>query len=79
MSLRPPPSLQTPSVRSFPPGRLFRIISEGYGMMPPYRAELPNEARWGVVAYLRALELSQNAPLALAPSDVRARLMSEVP
>jgi hypothetical protein len=47
--------------------------------MPPYRAELPNEARWGVVAYLRALELSQNAPLALAPSDVRARLMSEVP
>jgi mono/diheme cytochrome c family protein len=79
MSLRPPPSLLTPEIRAYPPGRVFAVISEGYGMMPTYRTQISEDARWAVVAYLRALQLSQEAPLQWAPADVRARLLAEAP
>ena len=72
MELRKPPSLVEDPVTAFPPGRLFRVISLGYGLMPSYAAELPVRDRWATVAYLRALQLSQSAPLAKLPPDVRA-------
>jgi mono/diheme cytochrome c family protein len=72
MELRKPPSLLEEPVTSFPPGRVFQVISLGYGLMPSYAAALPVADRWATVAYLGALQLSQAAPLAQLPPDVRA-------
>jgi mono/diheme cytochrome c family protein len=73
MSLRPPPSLY-PYIRSLPPGRIFQIITSGWGLMPPYAEHVPSHERWAVIAYLRALERSQNATLADLPPDERRKL-----
>jgi mono/diheme cytochrome c family protein len=73
MSLRRPPSLLPPG-HEHPAGHFFRVITEGYGLMAPYSTELDTRERWAVVAYLRALQLSQSARLEAAPPEERARL-----
>lgn len=60
MKLRPPPSLHSEAIRSYPPGRLYQVATEGYGLMPGYKEELTVPDRWAVVAYLQALQLSQH-------------------
>lgn len=75
MSLRPPPSIH--DFRDKPDGFLFQVVTEGFGLMPSYAAEIPADERWAVVAYVRALQLSQHARLDQAPLDVRARLNRE--
>jgi mono/diheme cytochrome c family protein len=60
MSLRPPPSLHKYVDR--PAGYFFEVITRGFGMMASYAAELSIEERWAVVAYIRALQLSQGVP-----------------
>jgi mono/diheme cytochrome c family protein len=75
MSLRPPPNLH--ERRDMTVGHYFQVVSNGYGLMPGYSAQLDIEERWAVVAYLRALQLSQNAPIALAPPEERERLQKE--
>ena len=47
----------------------FAVMTDGYGYMPSYRPWLDTEERWAVVAYLRALQLSQHARLDQAPPD----------
>jgi mono/diheme cytochrome c family protein len=71
MKLRKPPSLHAERLRSFPPGRLFRVISEGYGLMPSYAEALSLDDRWAVVGFVRALQLSQDVPLAELPPPLR--------
>jgi mono/diheme cytochrome c family protein len=75
MALRRPPSLH--AYRDVPDGHIFRVISEGFGLMPSYAAELPVEDRWAVVAYVRALQLSQYATLDQVPPDARRKLEEE--
>lgn len=75
MSLRPPPSLHEHPER--PAGYFYEIISKGFGLMASYAAELSIEERWAVVAYIRALQLSQRVSIDSAPSDVRARLLAQ--
>ncbi len=77
MSLRPPPSLH--DYVSLTDGYIYQVITRGFGLMPAYSAELPVEERWAVVAYVRALQLSQRTQLAAAPPDARARLLGEAP
>jgi mono/diheme cytochrome c family protein len=71
MQLKPPPSFHTDSMRAFPPGRFFRIIAEGYGLMPSYADKIPVVERWAVVAYVQALQLSQYAPTRPLPAPAR--------
>jgi mono/diheme cytochrome c family protein len=75
MALRPPPSLVPYADR--PPGYIFEVITNGFGMMASYAAELPVRDRWAVVAYVRALQISQTASIDKAPAEERARLMAE--
>ena len=75
MSLRRPPSLH--AYRDVPDGHIYRVVSEGFGLMPSYAAELPVEDRWAVVAYVRALQLSQYATLEQVPPDARRKLEEE--
>jgi hypothetical protein len=74
MSLHPPPSLHRYTDK--PAGYIYEVATKGFGMMASYAAELTVEERWAVVAYIRALQLSQNTPAADLPADVRQRLES---
>lgn len=75
MSLRRPPSLH--AFRDVPDGHIYRVVSEGFGLMPSYAAELGIEDRWAIVAYVRALQLSQHASLEQVPPDARRKLEEE--
>jgi mono/diheme cytochrome c family protein len=72
MSLRPPPSLHNYADR--PPGYIYDVITRGFGMMASYAGELPVRERWAIVAYVRALQISQATPLDKAPPEARAKL-----
>ena len=63
---RPAGNFHTDRLRNAPLGHFFTVISNGYGAMPDYSAQLTPEDRWAVTAYIRALQLSQDAK----PSDV---------
>ncbi len=71
MRLRPPPSLHEPRIREQPAGHLFRVVSDGYGLMPSYDAQLTFDDRWAVVAFLQALQLSQSVRVAELPPELR--------
>lgn len=70
MTLRPPPSLHSDAIRGYPPGRLYQVVSEGFGLMPSYKEELRVRDRWAVVAYVQALQLSQNVQAAEMAGEV---------
>ena len=72
MSLKPPPSLHLKVGN--PDGYFYGVIARGFGVMPAYASHLAVEERWAVVAYLRALQLSQRARLDLVPAPERSRL-----
>jgi mono/diheme cytochrome c family protein len=71
MTLRPPPNLLAPPYADYPPGRVFAAITDGFGLMRSYAAELPVRDRWAVVAYLEALELAQRVALDELPPPIR--------
>jgi mono/diheme cytochrome c family protein len=73
MALRAPPSLVDAPYPAYPAGRLYAVITGGYGLMRSYAAELPVTDRWAVVAYLQALQLSQRMAEADLPDDLRRR------
>ena len=56
---RKPPSYHTEALRNSRVGRLFDVITNGWGSMPSYKAEIPVRDRWAIIAYIRALQLSQ--------------------
>jgi mono/diheme cytochrome c family protein len=66
-----PPSYHTARLRDAPDGYLFDVMSRGFGQMPSYASQVPPEDRWAIVAYIRALQLSQDAGLAELPPAVR--------
>ena len=77
MSLRPPPSLLQAKYIEKPSGFFFEVATKGFGMMASYAAELTVEERWAVVAYIRALQISQSTPASTLPADIRQRLDAE--
>jgi hypothetical protein len=58
---RPAGDFHTDRLRSAPLGHFFAVMTNGYGAMPDYAAQLTPEDRWTVAAYIRALQLSQDA------------------
>jgi mono/diheme cytochrome c family protein len=75
MSLRPPPSLHRYTEK--PAGYIYEVATKGFGMMASYAAELTVEERWAIVAYIRALQLSQSTPAAELPPAVRTQLEAQ--
>ena len=73
---RPPPSFHIDRLRAAPPGHFFDVISRGFGAMPDYAAQIPARDRWMIAAYIRALQLSQNANIGDLP-EVERRVLSE--
>jgi mono/diheme cytochrome c family protein len=72
--LRRPPSFHTDRLRAATTGHYFDVITNGLGAMPPYRTMIPARDRWAIIAYVRALQLSQNATVADVPPDQRVIL-----
>lgn len=76
---RQPPSFHIDRLRDAPPGYVYDVITNGFGAMPDYRAQLTPQDRWAVVAYLKALQLSQHATMADVPEAERGRVGSGAP
>ncbi|WP_246604696.1 cytochrome c [Chloracidobacterium aggregatum] len=70
----PPPSFHDPETREKSVGYYFAVITNGYGAMPGHAHQIPVSDRWAIVAYVRALQLSQNARPEDVPADQRQRL-----
>ena len=76
---RQPPSLHIERLRQVPAGHFFDVMTNGFGAMPAYARQVRVPDRWAIVAYIRALQLSQNAALADLPPEERARFAAEPP
>ena len=66
---RPPPSFHSDQVRKQTAGYWFDVMTNGFGAMPDYRAQVSPEDRWALAGYIRALQLSQQASTADVPSE----------
>jgi mono/diheme cytochrome c family protein len=73
---RKPPSYHIERLREAPAGHFFDVITNGFGAMPSLKSQIPVEDRWAIVAYIRALQLSQDASLDDVPDEERAKLES---
>lgn len=69
-----PPSFHTDDYRSSPVGHYYQVITYGWGVMFDYAARIKPEDRWAIVAYIRALQMSQNAAYADLPVKVQAQI-----
>jgi mono/diheme cytochrome c family protein len=69
-----PPSYHGDRLRSAPAGHFFEVATNGFGAMRGYADRVGVHDRWAIVAYIRALQLSQAAPAAQLPEALRQRL-----
>jgi mono/diheme cytochrome c family protein len=75
---RPAGDFHTERLRNAPLGQFFAVMSNGYGAMPDYAAQLTPEDRWAVAVYVRALQLSQNAKQADVPAGEHAEDLHQI-
>jgi len=73
---RRPPSFHIDRLRLAQPGYLFDVVTRGFGAMPDYATQIPVTDRWAIVAYIRALQLSQHATMADVPPAEQSKLAS---
>jgi mono/diheme cytochrome c family protein len=71
---RQPPSYHEQRLREAPAGYFFDVMTNGFGAMQDYAAQVPVADRWAIAAYIRALQLSQGATVTDVPADRRADL-----
>ncbi len=71
---RQPPSFHIDRLRQVPIGHYFDVITNGFGAMPDYRAQVAARDRWAIAAYVRALQLSQHAMAGEIPAEDRQKL-----
>ncbi len=74
---RKPPSYHIPRLQKAPLGYFFDVMTNGFGIMPDYASQISPEDRWNIVAYIRALQLSQSATMADVPQG--QKIPSEPP
>lgn len=71
-----PPSFHSEYLRRAPPGHFFSVITDGFGAMPSYADQIPPRDRWAIIAYIRALQLSQHATVDDVPPEKLKELRS---
>jgi hypothetical protein len=77
-----PPVLYSDRLIAAPVGHFFDVITNGFSaqdQMPSYASQISINDRWAIVAYIRALQLSQHATLNDVPPDVRSTLQAQAP
>jgi mono/diheme cytochrome c family protein len=70
----PPTSFHIDRIRDIEDGHIFDVITNGIRNMPSYSYQVPVADRWAIVAYIRALQRSQNATLKDIPEDIKKTL-----
>ena len=71
---RRPPTYHQDRLRDAPVGHFFDVITNGFGAMPDYAAQIRPDDRWAIIAYVRALQLSEHATINDVPSTDRDKL-----
>jgi len=71
---RRPPTYHSDRLREQPNGYFYDVITNGFGAMPDYAAQIEPQDRWAIVAYIRALQLSQQASINDVPAEARGQL-----
>jgi mono/diheme cytochrome c family protein len=69
-----PPSFHVDRLREAPPGYFFDVMTNGFGAMSDYAAQVPVNDRWAIAAYVRALQISQHASVADLSPEARAKV-----
>ena len=72
--MKRPPSYHIDRMRQSPNGYFYDVITNGFGSMYSYSAQIPPKDRWAIIAYIRALQLSRNAKASELPESIRARV-----
>jgi mono/diheme cytochrome c family protein len=72
---RPPPSYHIDRLRDAPPGYFFDVITNGFGAMYSNSDRVSPKDRWAIIAYIRVLQLSQNATIDDVPEEQRRQLL----
>jgi hypothetical protein len=73
--MKHPPTYHQDRLRQVPNGYIYDVITNGFGAMYGYSAQIPPRDRWAIVAYVRALQLSRNAKVSDLPPDVREKVL----
>jgi mono/diheme cytochrome c family protein len=71
---RRPPSYHDQRLRDAPVGHFFDVMTNGFGAMPDYAAQVAVRDRWAIAAYIRALQLSEHSVVADVPPSDRPSL-----
>jgi mono/diheme cytochrome c family protein len=74
--MKRPPSYHIDRLRQSPNGYYFDVITNGFGSMYSYSAQISPKDRWAIIAYIRALQLSRNAKASELPESVRGKISS---
>jgi hypothetical protein len=74
--MKHPPSFHQERLRQVPNGYIYDVVTNGFGAMYGYSAQIPTQDRWAIIAYVRALQLSRNAQVADLPPDLRQKLLA---
>jgi mono/diheme cytochrome c family protein len=71
-------NFNTVRLETAPLGHFFHVISNGYGAMPDYASQIVPADRWAIVAYIKALQLSQKATQADVPAGAHVESLSSI-
>lgn len=74
--MKHPPSYHQERLRAEPNGYLYDVVTNGFGAMYGYSSQISPRDRWAIVAYVRALQLSRNAPVGELPAGLKEKLMA---
>ena len=77
--MKPPSSFHIPRLVESPVGYYFDVITNGFGVMYDYADRIPADDRWAIIAYVQALQLSQDSPLEVVPPAEQDRLQKGTP
>ncbi|HMO52221.1 MAG TPA: cytochrome c [Kiritimatiellia bacterium] len=74
---KPPTSFHDQRLVDSPEGYYYNVIKNGFGVMMDYSAQIPVHDRWAIIAYIRALQLTQRATIDDVPENLRADLQGQ--
>jgi hypothetical protein len=75
---RPAGNFHTARLMAAPLGHFFSVMTHGFGAMPEYASQVSPQDRWAIVAYIKALQLSQDAKPADAPAGARIESLATI-
>jgi mono/diheme cytochrome c family protein len=71
-----PPTYHDDRLRNAPVGHYFDVMTNGWGKMNSYAAQITPADRWAIVAYIRALQLGQNPSGAVTTTNANTNTMN---